>query len=108
MQSILQQARDKVRLIWMTAVIYPGLGAGIAQGVLSAVVILAPVWDFPPPQNYQALAYQLGYVVGVFYGLYIECRRQGRKNTQGQDGKCCRCKPARACARSCRCKRACS
>ena len=98
MQGVAKQmwdwTRGMVRSVWMVLIIYPGLGAGIAQGVLSAAVILGPWWNFPPHQDHQTWAYLLGYVVGVFYGLYVEYRRQSRQNTRGQDNKCCSCRPA--------------
>ena len=79
--TIWHYVRKGLKLTWRMAVVYPGLGAGIAQGLVSSMVILAPMWSFPPPQKVQMEAYLLGFLGGIFYGLFAERRRLRRRST---------------------------
>ena len=107
--SVWQIIREGLASLWRSFIVCPGIGAASAQGVVAVIGWLPILWGFPPPDEVQVLAYPIGYLIGLCYGIVVialwfrrtfqNCQKRGGTRTSPSQpactsAKCCRCKPA--------------
>ena len=101
--SVWRTILERLASLWRFLIVYPGIGAASAQGVVAVIGWLPILWGFPPPDDVQELAYLIGYLIGLCYGLFAEGLRWLRKTPPKCKNPGCPCtspsQPACACTK---------